>query len=306
MIKANERLYREWQRKRRSEGYAERPGNRTALEQLEDFTGGRPLDELATGDIRDWVGSMDAMAPSTRLTYFGAARAFYNFLEDDEIIGRSPMHRMSQPKKPDRPVPIPPAEHCAALLDVTAKDRTPMGRRDHAMIRTMLDTGGPRATEIATLLILGAAPRPRDVLGLDLDRDQITVIGKGDKTRTWPISPKTARSLSIWCRARDKMRGADAPELWLGFRTKPGRVPTRALPRRVLEHRCGQAGIPVIHPHQLRHRSYHDFLDAGGTKQDAMVLYGWDSEVMPTYYASALRAERAIRKGHTLAIGDKW
>lgn len=302
----NQRLYRDWQRKRAAEGYAERPGNITALERLEEFHDGAALDTLTTAGIRDWLGSLDGMAPSSRKTYFSAVRAFYNFLEDDEIIARSPMRRMSEPKNPPRPVPIPSDEHIAALLDVTGRDKSPMGKRDHAMLRTMLDTGGPRASEVAAMLIYGEAPKPRHTLGLDLDRDQITVIGKGDQVRTWPISAKTARAQSVWMRARAGLRGAGTPELWLGFRARAGHSPTRSLPRRVLEVRCGEAGIPPIHPHQLRHKSYDAFLRAGGRKRDAMYLYGWRSETMPNYYASALDADRALEAGHTLAIGDRW
>jgi site-specific recombinase XerD len=302
----NERLYREWQRARKSEGHAELPRNRRALERLEAHAGGADLDTLTTGDIRDWVGSLDTLATSSRLSYFSTARAFYNFLAADQIIPASPMAGMHEPKNPLRPVPIPPDDAIGRLLAAAGTDRSPMGLRDAAMIRVLLDTGGPRATELATMLRMGAAPPPRHTLGADLDADTITVCGKGGKIRTWPVAARTGRALARWDRARARMRDAASPQLWLQFRAKAGAGLTRSGVQDILARRCEAAGITRLHPHQMRHFSYHHFLLAGGSVNDAKILYGWEDDTMPQRYAAALADERALRTGHTLAIGDQW
>ncbi len=307
---ANAALYRDWQRARAARGHRPLPRNEYALMSLERHAGGRPLTGLGRADVLAWAGSMDGMAPSARATYWSSARAFYNWAasEEEGILARSPMHGMTQPKNPPRPVPIPAEDDVRQLIASTESDRTPKGRRDTAMIRVMADTGGPRASELAGMLLAGR-PHPPGTpagLGIDLARDRITVIGKGGKIRTWPISARTATSIARWVRARDGLRDAGRhARAWNSFYTRD--VPmSRSGVLQMLQDRCAAAGVPAVHPHQLRHLSYHWFLRAGGRLNDAMMLYGWDDEQMPRRYAASLAAERAIEAGNVLAIGDRW
>lgn len=306
----NAGLYRDWQRTRTAEGFRELPRNAYALASLQEHSGGRTLTALDRAAVLEWMGSLEAAAPSTRATYFSSARAFYNWAssEEEEIIPKSPMKGMKEPKNPKRVVPIPLESDIRKLMTLTEADKTPMGRRDTALFRIMCDTGGPRASEAAGILISGR-PQPPGTpagLGIDLDRDLVTVIGKGSKVRTFPIAARTATAAARWLRVRDGLRLADKhARLWHTFRSQ--QLPlTYSGVEQVLRRRCAQAGIEHLHPHQLRHFSYHHFLKRGGRLNDAMVLYGWDDDDMPRHYAAALEAERAVDAGNLLAIGDQW
>lgn len=307
---ANAALYRDWQRARAGQGHKPLPRHEYALASLEQHAGGAPLAGLTRAHVLEWIGSMDGAAPSTRASYFSSARAFYNWAasEEEAILARSPMHGMSMPKNPERPVPIPAEDHVRRLLAATEADRTPRGRRDAAMIRVLADTGGPRASELAGMLITGR-PHPAGTpagLGIDLARDRVTVMGKGGKIRTWPIAARTATSVARWLRARDGLPGAcEHSRAWHTFRSH-GAPLTRSGVLQMLADRCEAAGVPAVHPHQLRHFSYHHFLARGGRLNDAMMLYGWDDEQMPRRYAASLATERAIEAGNVLAIGDQW
>lgn len=310
MTPGNEALYRSWQRARKAGGFAELPRNHQALTSLERFLGGKPLTAVTRDDVLLWAGDgLEGMAESSRASYWSSARAFFNWAssEEEALLERSPMRGMSAPKISDVPVPVPDEGAVRRLISATEADRSPMGRRDAAMLRLMCDTGGPRATEVATMLIAG---RPgADGLGVDLDRDTVTVRGKAGKVRTWPIAARTASSAERWLRVRDAMpTGAGHPRLWTTFRVS--RSSMRPLTRDgvgdILERRCDAAGIARLHPHQLRHFSYHHFMLRGARLNDAMLLYGWDNDVMPRRYAAALAQERSIAAGAALAIGDQW
>jgi site-specific recombinase XerD len=310
LTQPNAELYRDWQRKRAGEGYKELPRNEFALKSLQEHAGGRVLTALTRADIQEWVAALGGMAPSSRASYWSAARAFYNWAssEEEEIIGRSPMARMKEPKNPDRPVPVPSLDAVRLLVGETEKDRSPMGRRDTALIRVLCDTGGPRAAEAAGLLISGRrhpAGTPEG-LGVDLTRDSVTAEGKGGHVRTWPISKRTATAVTRWMRVRDTLRLSHThSRLWHTFHCK--NVPlTVSGVESILRKRCDAAGTPRLHPHQLRHFAYHQFLLAGGRENDAMILFGWKNDQMPRRYARALAAERALQAGNTLAIGDNW
>lgn len=307
VIEENEALYRDWQRARAAEGYADLPRNRQALRSLEAHAGGRPLDGLGRADVQGWLGSLDWMAPSSRASYFSSARAFFNWAasEEEAVIGRSPMAGMRAPKDPLPPAPIPEEADVRLLIAVTERDRTPMGTRDAAMIRLMADTGGPRASELAGLLIAGRDGVP-DKVGLDLDRDWCGTVGKGGAHRQWPIAAKTGRACARWVRARARLpQAAGHARLWVGFRID-SRPVTRSGVGSMLERRCAEAGIKPVHPHQLRHLAYHAFLLAGGREGDAMLLFGWQDDAMPRRYARELAAGRALQAGQALAIGDRW
>jgi site-specific recombinase XerD len=305
MTPENEALYRSWQRKRKGEGFAELPRNRQALASLERHCG-KALTAVTRDDILAWAGEgLEGMAESSRATYWSSARAFYNWASspEEEVIARSPMDRMRQPKISAVPVAVPPEDLVRQLITATERDRSPIGRRDAAMLRLMCDTGGPRATEVATMRIAGDPGS----LGLDLGRDTVTVTGKGGKVRTWPIAARTASSAERWLRCRAGLPAAARHDgaLWVTFRST-GRPLTRSGVGDILERRCDAAGIARLHPHQLRHFSYHHFLKRGGRLNDAMLLYGWDDDTMPRRYAAALAQERSIEAGHALAIGDQW
>lgn len=309
LTRANERSYRSWQRSRRAEGYAERDSNKHALTLLQHHAGGADLLELGRADILDWLTGegMQGLAESSRKTYFSNARAFYNWAssEEEQLLDRSPMARMREPKVRDVPTEIPPDADMQLLLKTCEADRTPQGRRDNAVIRVMADTGGPRATELVTMALHGHPEAPEG-LGLDLDHDRITVRGKGGMIRTWPVAARTGRAVDRWIRDRDKMPGAGSPWLWLPFRAKPGTTWTRSGLQKMIARRCTDAGIKVLHPHQIRHFSWHHYLLAGGTIEDGMRLYGWTDDTMPRHYARFLADARAIKHAGALAIGDQW
>jgi site-specific recombinase XerC len=303
LSETNESTLRDWARKLHSEGRGRLivDRHRFALLRLEDFAGGATLTELQEKQIREWVIGLKDVTKGTRKTYFSSARAFYNFAVFEGIIDVSPMARMKEPQDPKVPVPIPAKDDVRALIAVCEADKSIAGIRDAAMIRIMCDTGGPRAAEVAGMLI----HNPPKARGVDLREDEITVCGKNDMTRTWPIANNTARAASKWLRARGKKTGADRqPYFFLSVRG--AYRTTRECPAEMLIRRCAQAGVPHIHPHQLRHFAVDCFYAAGGREGDAKRLFGWTDDEMPRHYAEAHADKRAGTAGRMLAIGDQF
>jgi hypothetical protein len=65
----------------------------------------------------------------------------------------------------------------------------------------------------------------------------------------------------------------------------------------MLRRRGEQAGLPGLHPHQLRHTFAHQWLAEGGGETDLMRLAGWKSRAMLQRYGASAADARA-REAH--------
>jgi site-specific recombinase XerD len=284
--------WRDFARDLRAEGKKPRTleAYRDAFRSLAAFAG-RDLLSLAKTDIQEWLISMEAThAQASRNAYYRGARRFYGWAEAEGLVNVSPMATMKPPHVDEVPVPLPDVAEVQAVIAACERDKSFEGFRDAAIIRIWCEAGSPRASEMAGAL----AER------YDADTDALAITGKGGKTRTFPLSAKTARALARYLRARARHRAAAAPELFIGTRG----AMTRWGMYQMLERRCAQAGVARMHPHQLRHFATDRFLAAGGRERDMMRLNGWSSAAMLSRYGAAAADRRASAAARQLALGD--
>lgn len=265
-----------------------------AINRLAAHYDGADVTELTNHQLGDYIGWMldSGLKATTVGIHYRSLRAFFNWAVREEIIERSPMRGMGEPKPTDEPVEVVPDDHIKALLKVCA-GTTYDARRDTAIIRIWCEPGSPRVSEMAGL----------ELGDLDLKHDQITVRGKGDKVRIIPFGAKTGQALDRFLRVRAKHNYAKISGLWIGG---TGKAMTASGLTQMLTRRCKQAEIPHIHPHQLRHTAAHNWADAGGSEQDAMVLFGWKSAEMPRRYGRSAKEERAHRAARRASLADRF
>jgi site-specific recombinase XerD len=244
-------------------------------------------EEVKKRDVQEWVawllGRYSAAYASNQ---FRALQQFFRWLAVEEEIP-DPMAGLAPPRVPDKPVPVFAGDELRRL-ERACSGRGFQQRRDAAII-AVLEATGIRLSELAGIRCDPGDPRLGDV---DLWLREITVRGKGGKSRIVKISHDAARSLDRYLRVRARHAQAYRPQLWLGVSNR-GPMTASGI-YQVIVRRGRQCGVEVF-PHRFRHHFSHTWLDRGGAEGDLMELNGWTSPQMLRRYGASARSARARR-----------
>jgi integrase/recombinase XerC len=194
--------------------------------------------------------------PATAHNRYRGLNAFFKWAVAEGDLETNPMEGMRPPQLPEQPIEVVGPEHLARLLR-TCEGRDFTSRRDAAIVLLLVDTGMRRA-ECSGMTL-------DDV---DLDQRIVWVLGKGRRPRALPVGRKTAQALDRYLRAREGHRLAHLPHLWVG-RNGP-MTPSGVY--QVVHDRARAAGLPAIHPHQLRHAFATSWLAEGGNENELMLV----------------------------------
>ena len=193
------------------------------------------IETIQTAQVQAFLASRPVGA-KTLLNYHVGLSALWTWAVKEEYCTVHTLHKIDRPKPKKTLIESFTELECRALFSGLRTE----GDRDRAMLMVMLDTG-LRASELCNM----------QVEDIDMINHKIKVLGKGNKERNLPFSPRTASALFKHLASLPK--GALRP--FKMDRTSLGHQITRIAIR---------AGVKQANPHKFRHTFAVNFLRNGG------------------------------------------
>ncbi|MDQ3014634.1 MAG: tyrosine-type recombinase/integrase [bacterium] len=209
-------------------------------------------------------GSEETLKKKTQNYYLIALRSFLKYLVRLGIESMPP-ERIDLAKVAERQVDIISAEELDRLLQAPlhVKEVTVKELRDKGMLELFFSTG-LRVSELCSL--------SRE---LDINKDEFSIRGKGEKVRVVFISDSARAALKAYLAARKDMD--DSLFIQFGKNSK-AKESLRLTPRsveRIIKHYAIKAGISKkVTPHVIRHSFATDLLSNGADLRSVQALLG--------------------------------
>jgi integrase/recombinase XerC len=188
-------------------------------------------------------------------------RGFFRWLARDRGLAANPCAGLRAPKAPKAlPKALAPDE-AQALLDRPAEGA--IEARDRAMFE-LCYSSGLRLAELVGLDVAAVGGILRD--------GEVTVTGKGLRTRTVPVGAKARGALDAWLAARTQVAAVGERALFVGAR---GERVNPAVVRQRLARWALRAGLGRrVHPHMLRHSFASHVLQSSGDLRAVQEMLG--------------------------------
>ena len=216
------------------------------------------MNSIDAGLVRGFLNSLEHLSPKSVRNNHTGRSALWTWAVREGVVERHVVREVIPPAIPRREVvPYTRADVLAMLGacdrtrgygrpgKVRCDNRRPTALRDRAIITLLVDTG-MRATELCELRIYQA----------DLKNQRITVMGKGRKERTLPISPRTAQVIWRYLATREDGSRKAGPL----FATQMGLPLERKGLRQLLRRIGDRAGVEGVNVHRFRHTFAIEFL----------------------------------------------
>lgn len=213
---------------------------------------------------RDGGGGFDCTLSANSIARrLATVRGFFSQLVESDVIAKNPFSGLTErtrhaPTK--RSTTFIPPEDVRALFEVVRNGRSVRRQQDRAILATLFYLA-LRNSEVISLLVGSIDPKRRT----------ITIIGKGNKMATLPISDQAWECIGPWWAHRTKREGAKPHHpLFKSFKAKDEHTPLgRNYPRSMLIRLCKVAGITTpVTPHTARASAITQLLNLGYSHRD--------------------------------------
>ncbi len=216
---------------------------------------------LKVHDIRRYIATLHGKGLGGRslARMLSAWRGFFAYLARNHGIGNNPCLGLRAPKSARRlPQALSPDE-AARLMEIPTDDA--LAVRDKAILE-LAYSSGLRLSEITGLTLSSVSHA----------EGQVTVTGKGGKTRIVPVGRKALTALDTWLPLRATL--ANENELALFVSRNGRRLGARAIQLRLKSWSLKQGMRINVHPHVLRHSFASHLLQSSSDLRGVQEMLG--------------------------------
>ena len=190
-------------------------------------------------------------------------RSFYNYLLLEGVIKVNPTTLLESPKKGVRLPEVLSTEEIDGILSAIDLSQSE-GQRDKAVIE-LLYSCGLRVSELCNL----------KMHDLFLEEGFLRVVGKGNKERLVPMSPKAVKELQLWFATRREILPKTGEEDFVFLSVRRRQRLSRITVFHNLRLYAERAGIKkTISPHTLRHSFATHLLEGGANLRVIQAMLG--------------------------------
>lgn len=206
--------------------------------------------------IRLWLGQLseDGLAKTSIARKVAALRSFFKYCFKRGHIDKNPAHLLVVPKKEQTLPKTATVEDIERMMEAVDTDNL-RGLQDRAILELFYGTG-MRLSELTGL----------NLTDIDLNQNQVTVKGKGNKQRIIPLGKTVANILKEFIKQRPELFGkktdGDAKKA-LFLAASGQRIYDRAVRYMVEKYLKKTSEVTQKSPHVLRHSFATHMLDNG-------------------------------------------
>jgi len=217
-------------------------------------------------DVSEYIAHMKSLTYSatTVARKLAALKSFFHFLTVEQLIAENPAAMLDSPKTRKYLPKALSTEDVDRLLAEPAKDISPKGQRDRAIMEALYATG-MRVTELIGL----------NVDDVSLSEGTIRCMGKGAKERIVPLYPRAIEALQNYVQnGRQQLLKNPSLEMAL-FLNQRGERLTRQGLWLIIKEYAKRIGIAFeVTPHTLRHSFATHMLSGGADLRNVQALLG--------------------------------
>jgi len=222
-------------------------------------------------DFLVWINELGLSARSQARTLSGL-KAFYHYLLVEDLVAKDPTALLEGPKlgrKLPEVLSVQEIDQLLARIDLSK----PEGSRNKAMLETLYSCG-LRVSELLELKISN----------IYRAEGFMRIIGKGDKERLVPVSPRALKEIDLYMPDRNNLQIQPGSENVL-FLNRRGRMLTRVMVFTIIKDLAKAAGIQKsVSPHTFRHSFATHLVEGGADLRAVQEMLGHESILTTEIY----------------------
>lgn len=222
------------------------------------------LDHQQLSGFLVWIAEL-GLSARTQARILSGLKAFYRYLLLEDLLQKDPTALLEGPSLGRKLPEVLTVSEIDQMMDKIDLSK-PEGRRNKAMLETLYSCG-LRVSELVGLKLSG----------IFRAEGFIRIIGKGDKERLVPFSPRALKEIDLYLPDRNSLSIQPGHEDIL-FLNRRGKMLTRNMVFILIRELAQAAGIKkTVSPHTFRHSFATHLVEGGADLRAVQEMLGHES-----------------------------